>query len=84
MIDIVGARDMETLCRRHATSDPQHSWRWLGRAERWRELWHREAAASRLHAKHPGPMAMGPNSIPKDRGAMRSASQYDRKKSPLE
>ena len=83
MIDIVGARDMEILSRRRAASDPQHSWRWLGKAERWRDLAHKESA-SRFNAKYPGSMAMGPNSIPKDRGAMRRASQYDRKKSPIE
>ena len=83
MIDIVGARDMETLCRRHAASDPQHSWRWLGKAERWRDLAHKESA-SRFHAKYPGPMAMGPNSILGDGRAMCRASQYDRKKSPIE
>lgn len=83
MIDIVGARDMETLCRRHAASDPHHSWRGLGKAERWRELAQKKSK-SRFHAKHPGPMAMGPNSILADQGAVRRASQYDRKKSPIE
>ena len=83
MIDIVGARDMEILCRRHAASDPQHNWRWLGKAERWGDLAHKESA-SRFHANYSGPMAMGPNPILGVQGAMRRASQYDRKKSPIE
>lgn len=65
MNDRVGCREMELLCRHRAVLDAQHSWNWLGKAERWRELAHREAAAhSALHA---GPMAMGPNTIEGDR-----------------
>jgi hypothetical protein len=46
---------------------PQHNWKWLGEADRWRELGHREIA-SRFQQKnvqqmHAGPMAMGPNTI---------------------
>jgi hypothetical protein len=40
--DLVGCRDMELLCRRRAALDTQHSWMWLGEAERWRDLAHRE------------------------------------------
>jgi hypothetical protein len=56
---------MELLCRRRAMLDTQHSWKWLGEAERWREIAHRETA-SRFQAMHPGPMAMGPNTIKGD------------------
>jgi hypothetical protein len=56
MNDPIGCRDMELLCRRRATFDIQHSWKWLGEAERWKDLAHREAV-SRFHAGHPGPMA---------------------------
>jgi hypothetical protein len=65
MNDIVGCRDMELLCRRRAASDAQHSWEWLGQAERWRDLAHR-GAASRFQGAHAGPMAIGPNTIDGD------------------
>jgi hypothetical protein len=74
---------MELLCRQRATFDIQHSWKWLGEAERWKELAHREAAF-RFHAGHPGPMAMGPNTMEGARRAMRRASQVEGKNSPLE
>ena len=83
MNDPIGCRDMELLCRQRATFDIQHSWRWLGEAERWKDLAHREAA-SRFHAEHAGPMTMGPNSLEGDRRTMRRASQLEGKKSPLE
>jgi hypothetical protein len=65
MNDLVGCRDMELLCRQRATLDIQHSWKWLGEAERWKDLAHREAA-SRFQAKHAGPRTMGPNTIDGD------------------
>lgn len=80
MNDPVGCRDMELLCRHRATIDIQHSWKWLGEAERWKELAHREAA-SRFHA---GPMVMGPNTMEGARRAMRRASQVEGKNLPLE
>ena len=66
MNDPVGCRDMELLCRQRATFDIQHSWKWLGEAERWKDLAHREAA-SRFHAEYTGPMTMGPNTMEGDR-----------------
>jgi hypothetical protein len=83
MNDPVGCRDMELLCRRRATFDIQHSWKWLGEAERWKDLAHREAA-SRFQRGHPGPMAMGPNTMEGARRAIRQASQVEGKNSPLE
>jgi hypothetical protein len=65
MNDLVGCRDMELLCRQRATLDIQHSWKWLGEAERWKDLAHREAA-SRFHAEYAGPRTMGPNTIDGD------------------
>jgi hypothetical protein len=67
MNHLVGCRDMELLCRRRAALDREHSWKWLGEAERWRNLEHREIS-SRVphHPLHPGPMAMGPNTIDGD------------------
>jgi hypothetical protein len=41
MNDPIGCRDMELLCRQRATFDIQHSWKWLGEAERWKDLAHR-------------------------------------------
>lgn len=83
MNDPLGCRDMELLCRQRATFDIRHSWKWLGEAERWKDLAHREAA-SRFHAEHAGPMTIGPNSLEGDRRTMRRASQLEGKKSPLE
>ena len=65
MNERVGCREMELLCRHRAALDTQHSWNWLGKAERWKELAHRETASH--YAAHPGPMAMGPNTIEGDR-----------------
>ena len=62
MNDPIGCRDMELLCRQRATLDTQHSWKWLGEAERWKDLAHREAAA-RFHAEHAGPMTVGPDTM---------------------
>ena len=64
MNDRVGCREMELLCRHRAALDARHSWKWLGEADRWRDLAHREAAV--LRPEHPGPMAMGPNTIKGD------------------
>jgi hypothetical protein len=64
MNDRVGCREMELLCRHRAALDARQSWKWLGEADRWRDLAHREAAA--LRPEHPGPMAMGPNTIKGD------------------
>jgi hypothetical protein len=83
MNDLVGCRDMELLCRHRAAFDAQHGWKWLGEAERWRDLAHREVA-SRFQAENPGPMAMGPNTMEGDRRTMRRVSQLEGKKSPLE
>ena len=74
MNDSIGCRDMELLCRQRATFDIQHSWKWLGEAERWKDLAHRETA-SRFHAVHAGPMTMGPNVSPSRQRADRSTYQ---------
>ena len=83
MSDLVGCRDMELLCRHRAVYDASHSGKWLGEAERWKDLAHSETA-SRFHAEHAGPMTMGPNTREGDRRTMRRASQLEGKKSPLE
>jgi hypothetical protein len=83
MNDLVGYRDMELLCRHRAAFDPQHRWKWLGEAERWRELVHSETA-SRFHGEHAGPMAVGPITQEGARRAMQAASQREGKKSPLD
>src|SRR5260370_34341746 len=64
MNDRVSCREMELLCRHRAALDPRHNWKWLGEADRWRDLARGEADAR--HAEHPGPMAMGPNTIEGD------------------
>jgi hypothetical protein len=57
---------MELLCRHRATLDNAHGWKWLGEAERWRDLAHCEAA-SRFQGCA-GPMGMGPNPLERDSG----------------
>ena len=42
---ILGCRNIETLCRQRAISDRAHSWKWLGEADRWNDLAHREIAS---------------------------------------
>jgi hypothetical protein len=67
MNNLVGCRDIELLCRRRAALDRAHSWKWLGEAERWRSLAHREISSSvSRYPLHPGPMTMGPNTIDGD------------------
>jgi hypothetical protein len=41
---VLGCRNIETLCRQRAISDRAHSWKWLGEADRWSDLAHREIA----------------------------------------
>jgi hypothetical protein len=65
MNHVVGCRDIELLCRRRATLDHEHSWKWLGEAARWRNLADREISSGG-HPLHPGPMSMGPNTIDGD------------------
>ena len=64
MNNLVGCRELESLCRQRAVSDRAHNWKWLGEADRWNDLAHREIA-SRFQKRpmHAGPMAMGPNTI---------------------
>lgn len=67
MSDLAGCRYMERLCRQRAVFDHAHSWKWLGEAERWKDLAHLEVG-DRFREKpiHPSPMAMGPNTIEGD------------------
>jgi len=67
MSNLIGCRELESLCRQRAVSDRAHSWKWLGEADRWNDLAHREIA-SRFQNKpmHSGPMSMGPNTIEGD------------------
>src|ERR1035437_203819 len=49
---------------RRAALDHAHSCKWLGEAERWKDLAHREIACRfREVPMHQGPMAMGRNTI---------------------
>jgi hypothetical protein len=64
---IAGCREIESLCRQRAISDLAHSWKWLGEADRWSDLAHREIASRfRNNEMHAGPMAMGPNNVEGD------------------
>jgi hypothetical protein len=64
MNDLADCRAMELIYRERANADPDNSWKWLGQAERWRDLGKQEAALrfQRRGAQqqmHAGPMAMG-------------------------
>ncbi len=64
---VLGCREIESLCRQRAISDRAHSWKWLGEADRWRDLAHQEIASRfQNNQMHAGPMAMGPNTIEGD------------------
>ena len=70
MDDLLNCRQMELLCRQRAKADPEHSWKWLARAERWGNLGHRRTISSFKQGNSGqtdlGPMAMGPNTIDGD------------------
>jgi hypothetical protein len=53
----MSCRDIELLYRQRAVLDCEHSWKWLGEAERWEHLAQKETAS---RFKGIGPMAMGP------------------------
>jgi hypothetical protein len=64
MNDLTDCLGMELLYRERAKADPRNSTKWLGQAERWRELAGRESAW-RLQRRdtrqmHAGPMAVQP------------------------
>ena len=50
MNDQLGCHDMEMLCRQRAKVDLKHNWKWLGEADRWRQLGHNEIAWRFHHA----------------------------------
>jgi hypothetical protein len=67
MSEINDCREMELWCLRRAKAEPENQWKWIGQAERWRELAHRRIAfkfqkTGQLQM-HAGPMQMGPNTI---------------------
>jgi hypothetical protein len=64
---VLGCREIESLCRQRAISDRAHSWKWLGEADRWSDLAHREIASRfQNNEMHAGPMAIGPNTLEGD------------------
>jgi hypothetical protein len=72
MSDLADCRAMEMLYRERAKADPQHSGKWLGQADRWRELAHNESAwrlqkRSAQQQMHAGPMATQPQPVEGDR-----------------
>jgi hypothetical protein len=73
MKDLADARYMERLCRQRAVFDHAHSWKWLGEADQWKDLAHLEVGDRfRVKPIHPGPMAMGPNTIEGEAGLRRT------------
>jgi hypothetical protein len=54
---VVGCRQIELLYRQRAVSDRALSWKWLGEADRWSDLAHREIASRfQNNEMHAGPM----------------------------
>lgn len=73
--NIADCRALEMLCLERAKSDPEHSWKWLGHAERWHALGKREAAwrfQRRPEQMYAGEMEVGPLTV---RGDARSKQQ---------
>ena len=60
----MSCRDMELRYRQRAAFDREHSWKWLGEAER---RGHRAEQETASRFKRIGPMAMGPNTIDGDK-----------------
>jgi hypothetical protein len=67
MNDLAGCRYMERSRRPRAVFDQARNWKRLGETERWKDLAHPEVG-NRFREKpiHPGPMAMGPNTVKGD------------------
>jgi hypothetical protein len=67
MSEKVDCQAMELMYRQRAKADPVRSSKWLGQAERWRELGRKETAwrfqRRDTRQMHAGPMAMGPNTV---------------------
>jgi hypothetical protein len=68
MSDLADCRAMELMYLERAKADPKNSAKWLGQAERWGELAHREIAwrfqrRPGQQQMHAGPMVMGPNPV---------------------
>jgi hypothetical protein len=64
MNDLTDCRGLEQLYRERAKADPVNGGKWLGQAERWRDLGRKEAAwrfqrRGAQQQMHAGPMAMG-------------------------
>jgi hypothetical protein len=59
----LGFREMERRCRQRAIEDPKNEWKWLGEAERWRQLARAEHSwrVQKRGTQHAGPMATQPN-----------------------
>jgi hypothetical protein len=63
----LGCREMELRCRRRAIEDPKNESKWLGEAERWRQLahaehsWRAQKRSAQQMTQHAGPMATQPN-----------------------
>ena len=62
MSHLLNCRDMERLRCKRAAEDIEPSWKWLARAERWRNLEQRNTSF-RQSKPNLGPMAMDPNTI---------------------
>jgi hypothetical protein len=65
-------RVMELMCRERAKADPANTTKWLGQAERWRELANHENAwrlqkRSTQQQMHAGPMVTQPKPVEGDR-----------------
>jgi hypothetical protein len=78
MEDLINCQAMELLCRQRAIADPEHSWKWLARAERWENLGQRRSISSFNPSisgqTELGPMPMGTNTIDGDQYVEKFAS----------
>ena len=67
MSEIKECREMELWCLQRARAEPENRWKWVGQAERWRDLAHSQIAFNFQKTghkqMHAGPMQVGPNTI---------------------
>ena len=58
-MDTSECRKMQLWCLQRAKEEPAQSWKWLGQAERWRQL----GRSQSQQGQYAGPMSMGPYTV---------------------
>jgi hypothetical protein len=61
-MDTSECRKMQLWCLQRARAEPEHSAKWLGQAERWRQL----GRSQIQQGQYTGPMTVGPYTVSGD------------------